>query len=246
MKLIPAIDLRGGRCVRLLQGEFDAETRYEHDPLMLARKYQALGCRELHVVDLDGARTGDQANLKIIRQIVRETDLDVQVGGGIRDQRRLDRLLSYGVARAVIGSLAVSRPEIVAGWLREIGVERLVVALDVRLDAKGVPRVASHGWTRESDLTLWQAIERFTEPPLRHVLCTDIGRDGAMSGPNLALYREFVLRFPDVSLQASGGVRHVADLEALRDGGAAAAISGKALLEGKIRPEELKSFSRDA
>jgi phosphoribosylformimino-5-aminoimidazole carboxamide ribotide isomerase len=244
--VMPAIDLRGGRCVRLFQGEFDAETGYDHDPLELALEYQSAGCRELHVVDLDGARTGDPANLDIIRAIAAGTTMTVQVGGGIRDQERLERLLDCGVDRVVIGSLAVNRPETVTGWLREAGPERIVVALDVRLDQRGIPRVTSHGWTRDSDLTLWQAVERFTEPRLRHVLCTDISRDGALTGPNTELYGEFVSRFPDIGLQASGGVRDVSDLEALGRCGAAAAITGRALLEGTLTREELRSFSRGA
>ncbi len=246
MKVIPAIDLRGGRCVRLLQGEFDAETRYEQDPVELAQEYQSLGCTDLHVVDLDGARTGDPANLPIIRSIVRETDMTVQVGGGIRDYERLERLLSQGVARVVVGSAAVERPESVTGWLRAVGPERLVAALDVRIDETGVPRAATHGWTRDAGLSLWQAIERYSEPALLHVLCTDISRDGALSGPNTGLYGEFSARFPDIALQASGGVRDVADLEALAACGAAAAITGRALLEGTLGKEELRSFSRDA
>jgi phosphoribosylformimino-5-aminoimidazole carboxamide ribotide isomerase len=244
--VMPAIDLRGGRCVRLYQGEFDAETGYDHDPLELALEYQSAGCRELHVVDLDGARTGDPANLDIIRAIARETALTVQVGGGIRDQERLQRLFHCGVDRVVIGSQAVNRPETVTGWLREAGPQHIVIALDVRLDERGIPRVTSHGWTRDSELTLWQAVERFAEPPLSHVLCTDISRDGALTGPNVELYGEFVARFPEIGLQASGGVRDVTDLEALRACGAAAAITGKALLEGTLTRQEAGSFSRDA
>ena len=246
MEIWPAIDLRGGRCVRLLRGEFDAETRYPQDPLALAKYYAGLGCEYLHVVDLDGARTGDPANLAIIRDIARATPLAVQVGGGIRDQQRLERLLACGVARVVVGSLAVNQPETVARWLRAMDPESIVVALDVRLDEGGVPRVTSHGWTRESALTLWQAVERYSEVRLRHVLCTDVDRDGAMSGPNLDLYTEFVSRFPDVALQASGGVRDLADLDALRARGAAAAITGKALLEGRIAGRELRAFSLGA
>jgi phosphoribosylformimino-5-aminoimidazole carboxamide ribotide isomerase len=246
VKVIPAIDLRGGRCVRLLRGEFDAETRYEHDPVELALEYQSLGCTDLHVVDLDGARTGDPGNLPIIRSIVRESEMTVQVGGGIRDYERLEELLSFGTGRVVIGSVAVERPETVAGWLRGIGPDRIVVALDVRIDENGVPRATSRGWTRDAGLTLWQAVERFSDPALRHVLCTDISRDGALSGPNLDLYREFADRFPDVALQASGGVRNISDLQALAACGTAAAITGRALLEGTLGKEEVRSFSRDA
>jgi phosphoribosylformimino-5-aminoimidazole carboxamide ribotide isomerase len=245
MELIPAIDLRDGRCVRLLQGDFAQETRYDVDPVELARQYARLGARWLHVVDLDGAKRGEPVNLALIRRMQEAAGVSVQLGGGIRTRASLEHALGVA-ARAVIGSLAVSDPELVASWLAELGSERLTLALDVRLLADGTPLIATHGWTRASTLTLAAAIERFSAAGLKHVLCTDIDRDGALLGPNVALYRDCVARWPAIAFQASGGVRDAADLAALTAAGVAATVSGKALLEGRLKPEELRPFLRGA
>jgi phosphoribosylformimino-5-aminoimidazole carboxamide ribotide isomerase len=245
MKLIPAIDLRGGRCVRLLKGDFEQETRYAVDPVALAEQYASLGARWLHVVDLDGAKRGQPVNLPLIRRMQEAAGISVQLGGGIRTRASLE--LALGVAeRAVVGSLAVSDPDLVASWLTEFGPERLTLALDVRLTEDGTPLIATHGWTRASSLTLAAAIERFAAAGLKHVLCTDIDRDGALSGPNVELYRECAARWPSIAFQASGGVRGAADLAALAEAGAAATVSGKALLEGRLTTEEIRPFLRGA
>ena len=245
MRLIPAIDLRDGRCVRLFKGDFAQETRYEVDPVALAVQYRELGARWLHVVDLDGAKRGDPVNLPLIERMREAAQVSVQLGGGIRTRASLERALEVA-DRAVVGSLAVGEPELVAGWLAELGPERLTLALDVRLANDGTPTIATHGWTRASTSTLAAAIERFAAAGLRHVLCTDIERDGALSGPNVALYRDCVARWPAIAFQASGGVRDAADLAALAAAGVAATVSGKALLEGRLQPEEIEPFLRGA
>jgi phosphoribosylformimino-5-aminoimidazole carboxamide ribotide isomerase len=245
MDLYPAIDLRDGRCVRLLHGDFAKETRYEVDPVELAVQYRELGARWLHVVDLDGAKRGEPVNLPLIRRMRAAAGVDIQLGGGIRTRTSLEQALDVAT-RAVIGSLAVSDPESVAGWLKEFGAERLTLALDVRLDADGTPLLATHGWTRASTLTLAAAIDLYAAAGLRHVLCTDIGRDGALTGPNTALYAACTARWPAIAFQASGGVRDAADLEALTTAGVAATVSGKALLEGRLKPEEIRPFLRGA
>ena len=245
MELIPAIDLRDGRCVRLLQGDFERETRYSVDPVELAEHYRELGARTLHVVDLDGAKQGVPVNLPVIRRMRAAAQVDVQLGGGIRARASLEDALEVA-ARAVIGSLAVSDPELVVSWLREFGPERLTLALDVRLGADGTRMIATHGWTRASTLSLESAIDRFAAAGLKHVLCTDIERDGALSGPNVELYRDCAKRWPGIEFQASGGVRDVGDLTALAATGVAATVSGKALLEGKLKPEEMRPFLRGA
>jgi phosphoribosylformimino-5-aminoimidazole carboxamide ribotide isomerase len=245
MYLIPAIDLRDGRCVRLLHGDFAQETRYAVDPVELAVQYRDLGARWLHVVDLDGAKRGEPVNLPLIRRMRAAAGVDVQLGGGIRTRASLEQALEVAT-RAVIGSLAVSDPDVVAGWLAEFGPDRLTLALDVRLDASGAPLIATHGWTRASTLTLAAATDRYAAAGLRHVLCTDIGRDGALTGPNTTLYADCVARWPAIAFQASGGVRDAADLTALRAAGVAATVSGKALLEGRLKPEEIRPFLRGA
>ncbi len=244
MRLIPAIDIRDGRCVRLLKGRFDQETRYGVEPVDLAARYHSLGAQWLHVVDLDGAAQGAPANLDVIARM-RAPDFHVQFGGGIRDRDSLARALDIA-DRVVIGSLAVAEPEIVGGWLREFGPERLALGFDVRIDAGGTPYVATHGWTRTSGLTLDEILGRYAEKGLKHVLCTDVERDGALTGPNFELYRRCAADWPAIAFQASGGIRGAADLDALAETGAAAAIAGKALLEGRVTDQEMSRFLRSA
>jgi phosphoribosylformimino-5-aminoimidazole carboxamide ribotide isomerase len=241
MELIPAIDIRGGRCVRLLRGDFDRETRYELDPVELAVRYRDAGARWLHVVDLDGAKRGEPQNLSLVERMRDASGLKIQLGGGLRTHAALVHALSIA-ERAVIGSLAVTDPSTVGAWLDELGGDRLTLALDVRLGADGAPTVSTHGWTKASAVTLAEAVERYLSHGMRHVLCTDIDRDGALSGPNVALYADCVRRWPQIAFVASGGVRDARDLAALAGVGVAGAVSGKALLEGTLTPEEMKPF----
>ena len=246
MRLIPAVDLRAGRCVRLLKGDFAAETRYQAEPLELLVKYRGYGADWLHVVDLDGARDGSGGNRPVIATLAAEPGIHVQVGGGLRNFGAVQEVLDLGAARAVIGSAASTDPDEVRRWLRHFGSGRIALAFDVRLDDGGSPCIATHGWARQSTLSLWEAVAGFIDAGLTHVLCTDVSRDGALGGPNVALYAEAVRRHPQVAWQASGGIRDARDLHALAGCGAAAAISGKALLEERIPIEELGPFLPNA
>jgi phosphoribosylformimino-5-aminoimidazole carboxamide ribotide isomerase len=246
VELIPAIDLRGGRCVRLLQGDFAAETVYSNDPAEILERYLAVGARRVHVVDLDGARDGNQPNRELIVGLARQPSVRLQVGGGLRTLDRVRELFASGVERAVIGSVAVTSPQDVANWMQEVGPDRIVLAFDVRLDATGTPLLTTHGWKQTTNVSLWQSVERFMAAGLQHVLCTDVARDGAMTGPNCELYADAVRRFPEIQWQASGGVSSARDLRELRECGVAAVISGKAMLENKIPPEELRPFLPNA
>lgn len=246
MELIPAIDLKDGRCVRLFKGDFAAETVYSNEPANVLDRYRALGARRVHVVDLDGARDGNQPNREIILDLAGRKQTQLQVGGGLRTLERVHDLLNAGVERAVIGSVAVTAPDEVARWMTQIDPKRIVLAFDVRLDSSGVPMLTTHGWQKTSDMVLWQAVEQFLNFGLGHVLCTDVARDGAMTGPNCELYAEAVRRFPELQWQASGGVATGRDLVALRDCGVAAVISGKAMLENRISAEELRPFLPNA
>ena len=239
---IPAIDLKEGRCVRLFQGRFDRVSEYDQDPAALAGRYLALGVDWVHVVDLDGARDGSGRNREVVMRIAGEARSRIQVGGGVRSRADVEALLAVGVGRVVIGSAAVDNPGEVRAWLEEFGAERLVLAFDVRLDGEGMPWLRTHGWTEDAGLALWDALESYSATGVRHVLCTDVARDGAMSGPNVALYTACAARFPRLVLQASGGVRDLGDLESLRASGAASVIIGKALLDGRITDEEIRSF----
>jgi phosphoribosylformimino-5-aminoimidazole carboxamide ribotide isomerase len=244
MRLIPAIDLKDGHCVRLLRGDFAAETRYPTTPMDLLARYRSYGADWVHVVDLDGARDGSAGNRRVITELTALPGVRLQVGGGLRDVQSVERMLEAGAARVVIGSAAVTRPDLVAEWLERFGAERIVLALDVRIDRGGTPRVATHGWQHQSELSLWDAVARLEAA--RHVLCTDVSRDGALSGPNVDLYREAVARLPGIAWQASGGIRAARDLQDLEACGAAAAVSGKALLDELIPIEELAPFLPNA
>jgi phosphoribosylformimino-5-aminoimidazole carboxamide ribotide isomerase len=242
MLLIPSIDLRGGQCVRLLKGEFGAETRYDYDPRDLIQRYADAGAPWLHLVDLDGARDGKPGNRQLIRDLAELNLLKIQLGGGLRSRRLIDDALHSGVARAVIGSAAVDDPALLRDCLDAYGADRICLAVDVRVDAAGVPHVRTRGWVQEHALSLWELLTSFADTPLRHVLCTDIERDGVLGGPGFDLYARAQDRFPQLQWQASGGVHSIADLVRLDEMGLAAAISGKALLEGRIRLEELQPY----
>lgn len=234
MLILPAIDLRGGRVVRLLHGRFDAETHYGDDPLAQARAFVASGAEWLHVVDLDGAKDGavrQTAMLGALAGVAR-----VQAGGGVRSRADVDALLAAGVARVVVGSVAVADPAAVRGWAKELGADRLTIALDVNC-AGTDPLVLTRGWQDRSGVTLWEALDLLGEAA-RHVLVTDVARDGAMAGPNLALMAGIARHWPGVALQASGGMSSLDDLRALKQRGAAAAIVGRALYEGAFTLEE--------
>jgi phosphoribosylformimino-5-aminoimidazole carboxamide ribotide isomerase len=246
MRLIPAIDLRAGHCVRLLHGDFEAETVYPTDAFSLLTKYREVGADWLHIVDLDGARDGSPDNRAIIVELAARRSVNLQVGGGLRNTAALSQMLDAGVGRAVVGSAAISQIEQVQAWLAHFGPERLTLAFDVSIDDSGVPRVMTHGWQQQSDYSLWNAVDKYSASQLKHVLCTDVGRDGALTGPNVELYREAVRRYPQVEWQASGGIRNARDLHGLAEAGAAAAISGKALLENLIPLEELQPFLPNA
>ena len=234
MRLLPSIDLRDGQCVRLLHGDFDAETRYDITPQALHSRYRALGAQWLHCVDLDGARDGQLANRDLIEAIAADGLPRLQVGGGVRSREIVEDLLQAGIGRVIVGSAAIETPADVARWIEVFGPERIGLAIDVRLDADSVPRVQTRGWQQSTSATLWDTVQQFLSSGLRHVLCTDIARDGALQGPNLELYADCVRRFPAIEWQASGGVRDAQDLEALAEVGVAQAISGKALLERRF------------
>ena len=246
MELIPAIDLRDGRCVRLLHGDFAAETVYSDDPASVLDTYCKLGAARVHVVDLDGARDGAQPNRPVVLALADRKKAKLQVGGGLRTLARARELLDAGVERAVIGSVAITAPDEVVSWLRETDPKRFVIALDVRIDDAGTPWLTTHGWRETSNTVLWSAVDKFVKHGIGHVLCTDVARDGALTGPNFELYAEAVRRFPELQWQASGGVSGARDLQALRECGVAAVISGRAMLEHKISPQELRPFLPNA
>lgn len=246
MRIIPAIDLKDGSCVRLFKGDFEKMTEYSSNPTEIGRRFSKLAVDELHIVDLDGARTGTQSNRNIVSRIAEESGLVIQLGGGIRTRATVEGWLAAGVSRCVVGSVAIMEPDRVRRWIGEFGTEAIVLALDVKLDNDSQPLLTTNGWTTTSDIRLWDCLDQYLDVGVKHILCTDVARDGAMGGPNLALYSEILGRYPALGLQASGGVRDIGDLMALRALNVPASISGRALLDGAITDAEIATFRQNA
>lgn len=236
--IIPALDLINGQVVRLLQGDYGHKTAYNIDPVTQFASYRAQGAEWLHLVDLDGAKDSAQRQLPVIRRLLEATRAKIQVGGGIRSESDVIQLLEIGAERVVIGSLAVRDMPLVAGWLQKYGPEHIVLALDVRIDAAGVKRVAVQGWQEDSQVALETLVEHFLAAGLKHVLCTDISRDGTLAGSNVQLYQDMVSQYPQIDWQSSGGIGGLADIAALRPTGVAGVIVGRALLEEKFTVTE--------
>jgi phosphoribosylformimino-5-aminoimidazole carboxamide ribotide isomerase len=233
MLIIPAIDLRQGQCVRLFEGRFDSVTRYSVTPQEQVSAFAEAGAEWIHVVDLDGARTGEPCQHDLIGSLASASKARVQAGGGVRTADHVQALLDAGVDRVVVGSVAVRDPAEVASWMGRFGPERIVLALDVRLGPDG-PVVVVHGWTASSGVLLTEALTRAAGDGAQQVLVTDVSRDGALAGPNTDMIAEMVSAYPALSFQASGGVSSLDDLKGLSASGAQAAIVGKALYEGRF------------
>ncbi|MEA5125055.1 1-(5-phosphoribosyl)-5-[(5-phosphoribosylamino)methylideneamino]imidazole-4-carboxamide isomerase [Xanthomonas floridensis] len=234
----PALDIRNGRVVRLLQGDYARETQYGDDVVPRAQAFADAGAQWMHLVDLDAAKAGGYTLAGTLGEIARATGLQVQTGGGVRSRDDVARILDAGAARVVIGSLAVREADTVIAWLQEFGAQRLTIALDTRQDAAGVWQLPVHGWTEAAEATLDQLAVRYAQAGLQHLLCTDIARDGMLSGPNMALYAHLRALAPQLQVQVSGGARNLADVAAAKASGCAGIVLGKALLEGHLNLNE--------
>lgn len=229
MNIYPAIDLYGGKAVRLLKGDYEKMTVYDGNPAAVAHQFAEAGAQFIHLVDLEGARTGETPNLDSIRRIIRETSLFAEVGGGIRDFASIETYLSAGVSRVILGTAAVTNEGFVAEAVKRYGNNAVAVGVDIR---DGF--VAIHGWTERSALTYQDFLKQLYEVGVKTVICTDISRDGAMRGTNLSLYYELARDYPALNIIASGGVSSLPDVRALADIGLYGAIVGKAYYTGAI------------
>ncbi len=244
--IIPAIDLINGKVVRLYQGDYGQKTEYTASAQERFDLYVAAGATQLHLVDLDGAKDASKRQLTVIRELLKNTKAPVQIGGGVRTEQDVKDLLDAGANRVVVGSTAVKDPLMVMGWMEKYGAEQIVLALDVNIDANGQRKIAVAGWQQDSGVTIEALIERFLPAGLKHVLCTDISRDGTLQGSNVALYQSLAAQYPQVSFQASGGIGGIADIEALKGSGVGGVILGRSLLEGKFTAEEAIACWQDA
>ncbi len=230
MKIIPAIDLKNGQCVRLYKGNFLQETIYNNNPLEVAINFQEEGSKYLHIIDLD-ATISDISNKNIIKEIAQKTDLEIQIGGGIKTKDHIKDLLDAGAKRVILGSVAVKNLELTQKILAEFGVDKIVFAFDVNIVNK-VPMIAIGGWKNISSMSLWSALDFYKNA--KHILCTDISRDGTLTSPNFEFYQEILKKYPKIELQASGGVSSLDDLKKLKEMGAHSVIVGKALYDKKF------------
>ncbi|MDP1603888.1 MAG: 1-(5-phosphoribosyl)-5-[(5-phosphoribosylamino)methylideneamino] imidazole-4-carboxamide isomerase [Legionella sp.] len=232
MKIIPAIDLQQGLCVRLRQGKFNHTTIYPQSPLSLVKSYSQRGAKHLHVVDLDGAKSGEIKQLALIKSM-KSPGMTLQAGGGIRSLASAKAFIDAGIDKLVIGSIAITMPELTEQIIKYSGAEAIVIAIDVNIE-NALPKPAIHGWQKTTDSSLWEVVDFYQQLGIVDVLCTDIACDGMMNGPNISLYREAVRRFPALQWQASGGIRNPEDIDTLSTLGISAAIVGRALYESEF------------
>jgi len=246
MEIIPAIDLLGGKVVRLYKGDFNQVTEYSDSPVDVAKGYNSAGIKSLHLVDLDGARTGNPAHLDEITEITSTVGMAVQVGGGIRQIEQARAIIAAGAERVVVGSTAAKDPDTVISWFGELGPDCVVVGMDVTIENGDDPIVQTHGWTESSDQTLWSLMDKFMSAGAYNFLCTDISKDGTLEGPNMALYAEATRRYPKARIIASGGLSSAAELPDLAATGVTSVVTGKALLDGLLTIEEIEQFLQNA
>jgi phosphoribosylformimino-5-aminoimidazole carboxamide ribotide isomerase len=233
MIIYPAIDIRAGKCVRLYQGNYSKETVYNNTPIDVAQQFLDKGASWLHLVDLDGAKNPSTKQAALIKELLRLIPINIQVGGGIRTQAQIDAYLKAGARRVVIGSLACTSAQLVETWLKQYGSERIVLAFDIIFKG-GRATVMTEAWQRLTDIALFAVVKRFADSGAKHILCTDICRDGALNGPNIDLYQQMLARFPSLNIQASGGISQLADVRRLKNIEVSGAIIGRALYENKF------------
>ena len=235
MELIPAIDLIDGRCVRLTQGDYDIKKVYEQNPVDMAKMYADCGVRRLHVVDLDGAKAKEPCNLRVLEQLATNTNLDIEWGGGIKSTDALRAALNAGANRVICGSVAVDNRELFADWLQNYGAGHVILGADVR-----GRNVATHGWLKESQVSIDEIIGWFLPFGLKQLICTDISKDGMLQGPNFPLYVELKENFPTVDTTLSGGISSMNDIHRANELGLHSVIIGKAIYEGRITLKDLE------
>ncbi|NNM14482.1 MAG: 1-(5-phosphoribosyl)-5-[(5-phosphoribosylamino)methylideneamino]imidazole-4-carboxamide isomerase [Gammaproteobacteria bacterium] len=234
MRLIPAIDILDGKVVRLHQGDYADSVQYSNSPLQQLQAYEQAGAKLVHIVDLDAAKQGRFVNAPVIGELLAKANVQLQVAGGIRSQTDFEHRMTLGIQRIVVGSYVVTHSDDFCRWLRQYDADRIVAAVDVQKNPQGeyIPRIK--GWTEAARMSLFELLVKLSAHGLRHLLCTDISKDGMLSGPNFDLYAEIQQRHPNLIVQASGGVSSLHDLERLHDMGMHECISGKALLDGRI------------
>jgi phosphoribosylformimino-5-aminoimidazole carboxamide ribotide isomerase len=237
MRIIPAIDIIDGKCVRLVQGDYAQKTIYNENPLDVARSFEDAGLTHLHLVDLDGAKAGKVVSWQVIETVTRGTSLKVDFGGGIKTTDEVKRLLDLGVRQVNLGSIAVKEPEKITEWIQQFGADKIILSADVKNEM-----ISIDGWQQNSTINIVTFLRGYIQRGIEHVTCTDISTDGMLTGPNIELYKKVLLSFPQLHLIASGGVSSLEDLYELKLIGADGVIVGKAIYEGRIALADLNNI----
>jgi phosphoribosylformimino-5-aminoimidazole carboxamide ribotide isomerase len=235
IELIPAIDIIDGQCVRLTKGDYNQKTVYRDSPAEVAKEFEQLGFKRLHVVDLDGAKSKHIVNSPVLSRITTETQLTVDFGGGIKTDEDIEKAFAAGASMVTVGSIAVTQPELFMGWLAKYGADRMILGADVRNG-----KISINGWKEDSTEDLLPFLKKYIEAGVKTVLCTEISKDGTLQGPAIELYKEVMAAYPQLHLIASGGVSCIDDIRALDAAGIPAVVFGKAIYEGRIDLRELK------
>lgn len=241
IQLIPAIDIIDGKCVRLTQGDYNSKTVYGANPAETAKRYEGLGAKRLHVVDLDGAKASSPRNLAVLEKICSTTSLDVEWGGGIKTEQALKDVLASGAKRVICGSIAITDPETFAKWLLLYGAQHVILGADIRNG-----QIATHGWQQQSNVSAEELIDKFAKQGLSQVICTEISKDGMLEGPAFELYATLQKQFPEIDITVSGGISSMADIQKLDEMGLRSVIVGKAIYERRITLKELKQWFQNA
>ena len=234
IELIPAIDIIDGQCVRLTKGDYDQKTVYRDSPAEVAKEFEQIGFKRLHVVDLDGAKSKHIVNDQVLQAITTETNLTVDFGGGIKTDEDLEKAFAAGASMVTVGSIAVTNSELFIGWLSTYGPERMILGADVRHG-----KISINGWKEDSEEDLLPFLKKYIDAGVRNVLCTEISKDGTLSGPAIDLYQKMMAAYPQLHLIASGGVSSIDDIKALDAAGIPAVVFGKAIYEGRIDLNQL-------
>jgi phosphoribosylformimino-5-aminoimidazole carboxamide ribotide isomerase len=234
MRIIPAIDIIDGKCVRLTQGDYAQKKIYNENPVEVAKEFEGAGIKYLHLVDLDGAKAGKVVNWKVVESICKETGLEVDFGGGIKTEEQIEKLFGYGVKQVNLGSIAVKNLSLVVEWIKKFTNEKIILSADVKGEL-----ISINGWQESAAIPIKKFVGDYVQEGIKYVTCTDISVDGMLTGPSLELYKKILINFPMLNLIASGGVSSIEDLKALAQIGVDGAIVGKAIYEGRIALESL-------
>ena len=239
MEIIPAIDIIGGKCVRLTHGDYEQKKVYNENPLEVAKAFEDGGIRRLHLVDLDGAKAGVVTNWKVLERIAGKTGLAIDFGGGIKTEKDVTVVFDSGAALATVGSIAVKDEGLFSQWLQKFGADRFLLGADVKNE-----KITISAWTEQTEIWIYDFIEQYLEKGLKQIFCTDVSKDGALEGPSIELYQNIVQKFPGLHFIASGGVSSMDDVYRLEEIGCSGVIIGKAIYEGRIQVQQLQNYIR--